>query len=49
MYVGTFGSEIWKMAINIAQKKADKPTVLIQGHYAPLKQDNNEAWGLSIF
>jgi WD40 repeat protein len=23
--------------------------VLIQGHYSPLRQDNNEAWGLSIF
>jgi microtubule-associated protein-like 6 len=49
MYVGTFGSEIWKMTLNIAKKSATNPQVMIRGHYSPLRKDNNEAWGLAIF
>lgn len=49
MYVGTFGSEIWKLDLNIAKKTATNPQVLIHGHYSPLKKDNNEAWGLATF
>jgi len=48
MYVGTFGHEIWKVPINMAQKKSGKAENLVYGHYAPLMKDNNEAWGLSV-
>ena len=25
------------------------PQVLVQGHYSPLRKDNNEVWGLIAF
>ena len=49
LFVGTFGSEIWKMSLEMVKKTVGKPEVKIQGHYAPMRTDNNEAWGLSIF
>lgn len=48
MYVGTFGHELWKVPINLQQKKSGAAENLIYGHYAPLTKDNNEAWGLTI-
>jgi WD40 repeat protein len=48
LYVGTFGSEIWRLNLNLAKKTATNPEVLIQGHFSPLKRDNNEAWGMAV-
>ncbi len=47
MYVGTFGHEIWKVPVKMAQKQAGAAENLIYGHYAPLAKSNNEAWGMA--
>jgi len=47
--IGTFGSEIFQVQINLTGKALQgQPEALIQGHYAPLKV-TNEVWGLCAF
>ena len=48
--IGTFGHEIIKLPINLQNiNQLGQPSVLIHGHYAPATNQNNEAWGLSVF
>lgn len=49
MYIGTFGHEVWKVPVQFQAKTSGQAENLIFGHYAPLMQDNNEAWGMSVF
>jgi microtubule-associated protein-like 6 len=47
--IGTQGSEIYTVPIDMSKKKVGAPTVVTQGHYSPCKKDNNEVWGLCAF
>ena len=47
--VGTFGHEVYEIPVQLASKKSGQPKALIHGHYAPLRQWNNECWGLTVF
>ena len=47
--IGTFGHEVWEIPVQLASKKSGQPKALIHGHYAPLRQWNNECWGLTVF
>lgn len=49
MFIGTLGSEIYQVQIDIAKKTMGQPKALINGHFSPCNKDNNEVWGMSIF
>lgn len=46
LVIGTFGSEIFSVPIEIAKSSLGKHQCLIQGHYCPKQKDTNEVWGL---
>lgn len=49
MLIGTLGSEIIKCPVDLRDKKVGAMKAITKGHYAPLKKDNNEVWGLACF
>jgi len=46
LLIGTFSSDILEVPI---KPSVGAPKVIVQGHYAPCKKDNNEIWGLAPF
>jgi len=49
LYVGTSGSEIYSVKVDLAQKWSHDPKLLVSGHYSPSLKDNNEVWGLCLW
>lgn len=49
LIIGTFGSEIYEVPIDLEAKSIQKPVILMQGHYSPCKKTTNEIWGLAVF
>jgi len=49
LVIGTFGSEIFQVPIDMQKKGIGAPKALIHGHFSPAKKDNNEAWGMAAF
>lgn len=48
LFVGTRGSDIMKMHVDLQDGQVDKTKVVIRGHYGPCKKDTNEVWGLAV-
>ena len=48
LFIGTLGSEIFEVQVDIPMKQVGVPKLLVNGHYSPSAKDNNEVWGLSI-
>jgi hypothetical protein len=49
LYLGTLGSEIYEVQINIPGKKVTpNPRMLVSGHYSPSVKWTNEVWGLAV-
>lgn len=46
--MGTLGSEIYEVNIDIDKKQVLVPRLLVNGHYSPCSKDNNEVWGLCL-
>ena len=49
LYVGTLGSELYQVSIDIPKKTIGAPKKLLNGHYSPSMKDTNEVWGLAVF
>jgi len=46
LIIGTFGSEIYELSLNVAGAKTGHPNQLVSGHFSPKMRDTNEVWGL---
>jgi len=46
LVVGTAGSDIYKIGVQLAGGRSQAPDLLVTGHYAPKNKDTNEVWGL---
>lgn len=44
--MGTAGSDIYEIGVQLTQRKSEPPVALVSGHYAPKNKDTNEVWGL---
>lgn len=38
LLVGTYGSEIYELSVNMASQSVDSHAILMQGHYSPAKK-----------